>query len=477
MSVSPRANPPVSWEKVVLTHVGIFLFMATWGYGGNSTWVKGVLAWWGLLGVLIIPSVLLTDRRRVSLGRLAWLVPCALFNLLVLASAFTPGLRIIHRGREDFYTPVSLSAWQPSAAVPALALRGLWLFDAIYLSCFNLAWIVRRRRALRGLLLFAVGNALVLSIFGTVQKLLGAPGVYFGYLRTRQEYFFASFLYHNHWGAFIVLMVATCLGLVWHYGRRRQGERDLFHTPAFGGLVAVAFLAATAPLSASRSCTILMGIVLGGAFTHWVLRLARQRRQYKESVWPPLVSALVAGLLAISGAAYLASQTIAARFATTKAQVADMVARGGIGSRWTLYQDTWRMAGDRRWFGWGMDSYPIVFHFYNSQAVSPVDYLTSSYHDAHNDWVQSAAEHGLIGTALLSGLALVPLVFVWRRPPRSPLPAYLLAGCALIVLYSLVEFPFGNTGVVLTWWVCFFTAAGYTRLQHNADAADAAAGD
>jgi uncharacterized membrane protein len=43
-------------------------------------------------------------------------------------------------------------------------------------------------------------------------------------------------------------------------------------------------------------------------------------------------------------------------------------------------------------------------------------------------------------------------------------PAYLLAGCGLILLYATVEFPLGNLAVVLTWWVCFFSAVHYARL-------------
>ena len=44
------------------------------------------------------------------------------------------------------------------------------------------------------------------------------------------------------------------------------------------------------------------------------------------------------------------------------------------------------------------------------------------------------------------------------------MPTYLLAGCALILLYAWVEFPFGNIAVVLVWWLSFFSAVHYARL-------------
>jgi hypothetical protein len=479
MSAATRQQAPFSLETVVVAHVAVFFVFATWAFGGNAAWVKTILTWWGLPGALLIPLALLTERQRVNPRRLAWLAPLALFNLLVVVSAQSPGLSTVHAGADNFYVSNNLSAWRPSAAVPAAALRALGLFDAIYLSCFNLAWIVRRRRALRRLLLIAAGNALILAIFGTVQKLVHAEGLFFGLVASPQVSFFSSFIYHNHWGSFTVLMVATCLGLVWHFGTRRRGSRNLFHTPAFGGLVAVLFLAATAPLSTSRSCTLLVLLLLAGAFGHWLAHLARQRRRYAESVALPLAGALLAGALALGGIYFLADKTIAARVAKTEEQLADIRRQGGLrvnsNARLILYHDTWRMARDRLWFGWGMASYPPVFIFYNTQSPGPIDHLPVYYHDAHSDWLQGCAELGVVGMALVALLGLVPLAQLVRCPPRSPLPVYLLAGCGLILLYAWVEFPFGNTAVVLTWWMCFFTAVQYSRLQHADDAAAAAA--
>jgi hypothetical protein len=110
-----------------------------------------------------------------------------------------------------------------------------------------------------------------------------------------------------------------------------------------------------------------------------------------------------------------------------------------------------------------MGSYPHVFTLYNTQRS--VDRLPVFYHDAHNDWLQALAEHGFVGTALLALCAVVPLLRLRPRHLVSPLPAYLLGGCALLVLYAWVEFPFGNVAVVLSWWLTFFCAVQYGRLQ------------
>lgn len=466
--VSPRAGPssrPLgALEWVTLVHVGVFLVGVTWAFGGAADWVRTPLAWWGSLSVLIaLTQVQNHDAWREGWMRpLWWLWPLLAFNLLVLLGSVNPNFREAVSDGETMLIPNNVPAGLPSTARPALALHALWLFDAVWLSCFNLALVIRQRRALRGLLLLAACNALALSIFGTAQKLVHAPGIFFGAVPSPQKHFFASFVYHNHWGAFIVLMLAACLGLIWHYARRRD-TREFLHSPAFAGAVAVFFLAATVPLSTSRSCTVLVVVLLGASFLHWSARLVQKRRRFRESIVLPLLGAFAVIAIASAGIWFVARDSITARVAKTREQIDDIRARGGVGARADLYRNTWRMAKDRPWFGWGMASYPHVFTLYNTQ--TSVDRLPVFYHDAHSDWLQALAEHGFAGSALLALCALVPLLRLRRRHFSSPVPAYLLFGCGLIVLYAWLEFPFGNIAVVLAWWLCFFSAIQYARLH------------
>jgi O-antigen ligase len=172
-------------------------------------------------------------------------------------------------------------------------------------------------------------------------------------------------------------------------------------------------------------------------------------------------------MIVAGGVAYdLARPVIDQRVAQTTLQVAQMHSRGGIGTRAILYRDTWHMARDRLLFGWGMASFPTVFFLYNTQVPS-ADRVPVFYYDAHSDWLQSVAELGLAGTLLIGCLGLAPLVGL-RRLRLGLLPGYLLAGCALVLLYAWVEFPFGNPAVVLAWWLCFFAAVRYARLDARA---------
>ena len=224
------------------------------------------------------------------------------------------------------------------------------------------------------------------------------------------------------------------------------------------------FLAATAPLSASRSCTLLMALLLASSLLLWIARLARRHRTHQASLLRPLSAALVVLALALAGIGFLARDTIAARFDLSREQVATMRTQGSIGARMTLYHDTWQMARDRIWFGWGLGSYPYLFAIYNTQEPNPQDHLPIFYSEAHSDWLQSAAENGLIGTALLGLCGLVPLWALRSVRLRNPLVLYLFGGCGLLLIYAWIEFPFGNVAVVLTWWLCFFCAVRYALL-------------
>jgi O-antigen ligase len=454
-------------EIVALGHAGIAVVFATWAFGGNAPWAHLILSWWGSLSAIIILAAVFNRDQRFDGSRheLHWLWPLACFNLLVLISAAHPNFREITAGTERLLVETQAHTAWPSSARPVLALRALWLFDALYLTGFSVFFLVRLRRALRGLLLLFGANALVLSVFGTTQKLTGAKGLYFGMVHSPNPAFFASFIYHNHWGPFALLMMAASLGLVWHYARHDRGDyRDFWHSPAFVGLVLLFFLAITIPLSTSRSSTLFAIILLGFAFIHWTFWLVRQRRGHSHSALLPIIGA---GLtLAIAGVIiyWLGRPIIEARFSKTQEQIAQMRAQGGIGARALLYRNTWNMARDKLWFGWGMGSYPTVFYLYNTQD-SPIDHLPIYYADAHSDWLQSVAEIGLVGTILLALHGLLPLLSLRQHRLHSPLALYLFGGCLLVLLYAWIEFPFGNPAVVLVWWLCFFTGVRYVRLE------------
>ena len=116
------------------------------------------------------------------------------------------------------------------------------------------------------------------------------------------------------------------------------------------------------------------------------------------------------------GAIFLLGRpVIEARLETTRQQVEDIRRHGDFGARQQLYADTWHMARDKLWFGWGLGSYATVFGIYNSQYAVEPWFGQTFYAQAHSDWLQSVAEVGLTGTGLLRCYGLLPLAAVFRH--------------------------------------------------------------
>jgi O-antigen ligase len=460
------ARPPLSrLEKLTLAHTAVLVVGTTWAFGGQAEWVRGPIAWFGTLGLFLTVAAL-RDRSTWRDGwtrPLAWAWPVIAFNVFVLLGCLNPSFREVRFESEINYAHVGGRPGWPSVVRPDLALPALWRFDVLWLAGLNLALIIRQRHALRWLLIVMVVNAAVLAVFGTMQKLAQAKGIFFDAVPSPQVYFFASFVYHNHWGAFMLLMLPCCLALIWHHGRR-QSVRDFFHGPGFSGLVVVLLLAVTVPLSGSRSSTLLLILLFSTAFLLWLIKFIFQRRHSQESIAGPIFGAVTAVVLGVAAIWFVAGETIASRVSKSREQFAEMRARGTVGDRAELYRNTWRMAQAKPWFGWGMASYPQVYtRFFNTRA--PRDKLPIFYNDAHNDWLQALAEHGFVGSALLALAVILPLRRLRGRHILSPIPGHLLAGCALILLYAMIEFPLANLAVVLCWWVCFYGAVHYARLQ------------
>ena len=466
-------HPALRWvEQAVLFHLGGFIVGTSWAFGGQSPGARDWVQLWGTIGlILFFRSLAVLEFESAVPRRRAWsnLWPLLVFDALALAGLANPTLTTILRDNVPYFMLVDPPcAWLPSCARPDLALTQLWMLNGIVVSAYNAFLVLRSRRQLRQLLLLMGGNGVVLAVFGTFQRLAHAPGIYFGLVETPQDYFFSSFVYHNHWGAFTLLNFAACLGLFFHT-LRQAGLRHPRHSPALGGAVALLLLAASVPLSASRSGTVLMGILAGGALLHGLRRLLRRQGAHPGSVLLPAAGVTLTLALALGGIGYLARDVIAQRARLTSEQIEQARHSAQVNSRLVLYRDTCRMASIRPWFGWGLESYGDVFRIYNSQRSSydGVRYWQPYYRAAHSDGLQSWAENGLIGTTLIGLLGLLPLRHVrWRRVTH-PIPLYLLAGCALLLLYAGVEFPFANPSVLLAFWTSLYVAARYATLDEE----------
>jgi hypothetical protein len=477
-----RSDPPRWLQHAVIIHLAVLIIGLSWWFGGQAPAARQALLLWGTAGaglfLLALTQGLRARRGFWSPAVFIPLGPLLLFDALVIASAFNPSMTsVVREGTSYFVAADPPYAWLPSSARPSLSLRELWQFNGIVLSCFNVFLVVQRRRLLRRLLAVAAGNALLLAVFGTFQKLVGAPGLWFGLIDSPQPRFFATFIYHNHWGAFTLLNTAICLGLLFR-AWQRSDHRDIWHSPLTAGAVATLLLAATIPLSESRSSTLLAAVLLLGALGHALVRIVRERRAEGRSAAVPVAGLACAVVVGLGAIVYIGRDAIVQRARVTSEQLAaaresdptNVNRADYVGTRLRLYRDTWRMAMDRPYAGWGLETYATVFGTYDT---SPYSYAYGQrfrprYTEAHSDWLQAIAETGFVGTSLLVALGCAPLWVARRRLFASPVATYLLAGCGLILLYAWVEFPLANPSVMVGFWACLYGATRYAVLDQAA---------
>lgn len=451
-------------EKLLLAHLLGLLIGSSWLFGGNIWWMRIGLSWWASGAVIL---TIMAFLQPGSCGREArrkswWLLPWLLFCLLVISSAFNPSFRAMTADGERVLVHIGAKhpSW-PSTVDPSQTLKELWLYAGVYLAAFNLLLVPRSRRFLRLLLTIGAVNCLGLAIFGTLQKLMGA-GFYFGASASPNPRFFGTFLYNNHWGAFMILWLGVAAGLLFHYSKRHQG-RDLWHSPFTGAVVGLLFIAASGPMSASRAATAMSAGFFIFVLLHGISHLVASRRHAGRSAFLPATALLIVALSAAGGVGWLTARSLGERYQESRAVLTGETSL--LEGRIELYRDTWELAMRKPYFGWGFESYGPAFMLIRPRPLASNRQYENSYTEAHSDWLQSIAETGFVGTSLVILMGLIPVVSTLRRKLGSVVPLYALLGCTFVLTYAWIEFPFANAAVLIAFWLLWFAACRHSRFD------------
>lgn len=283
--------------------------------------------------------------------------------------------------------------------------------------------------------LFAIG--IVHVVLACYQRYVDRDWLLLGAVQDRQFFGRASggFGLPNSLAAYLILLIppAICLAV-----RRTAtaAERVLF------GWVAIVLILGLV-LTISRGGMIALGI----ATTAWPLLSPRWslRRRLVATVAAMLV------VVGIGAAVYASSQKVRERFIT---MARDM----GEQTRPIMWRAAWRIFREQPVFGSGAASYNIMFerHRPESEKGEPLW--------AHNDYLNTLSDHGLVGVVLLFGAAGVVVgqsfraaAQLRRSGPRSLAtfaddPAVLRAsavGLFAFALHLFVDFHFKIPGTAI----------------------------
>jgi hypothetical protein len=311
---------------------------------------------------------------------------------------------------------------------------------------------------MNGFALAAIGAAFH---FAQADKLLGFEDA------PEPDYFFATFFYKSHWAAYGALsaFAGTALALRSWPGLIRGNPNAKGRFCLFGA--ASLLTAMTLALPRSRAGAVLAVLLVIGFLATLLVTLLRSTQVVGRA---RLLLAAVVAAAALASVGYgvkLDADRGRADFLRTKQQIASAENGGAIDLRVLLSRDTWRMARARPVFGWGLGCFEMVFPLFQGSYLRGPDGLPNArFEFAHDDWLQMAAETGMVGLAVL----LLPALAIFRSGWRKGGPAgrWGLAGCGLIALYAWVDFPLNNPAVLVLWTVLLVSAGGMGSGQPEA---------
>lgn len=271
--------------------------------------------------------------------------------------------------------------------------------------------------------LIACGVGLAVYIFQPVDRFVG----------TFFDHRFHTDYWPNAWAEFLLL--AWPAGLLALSNRQKGLKTDLLRAGALGILIACLLL------SYSRGALIAFAGQLGLLM---VLSIPSWRRFSGEAV--SLARTIGIGAI-IAIALFFGTNQLRSNFYPVQS-VADKVtftaAEGtsSIDERSQFWDQSWQLAQEKPWFGWG----PYSFRFVQPRLQRHV--LATSDHP-HNVFLKLAMERGIPAAALFTLFLLLILVpALWQRSKLLPLIA--VAG---VLAHNLIDFNLQFVGIALPFWL------------------------
>lgn len=392
----------------------------------------------------------------------------ALFGY-VAVQAFNPAWRYISGGQSWWLVPVSHHPNLPSGVEAPFERSNPWRALVIWATPWLLGcslWCgLYRRLSFRRLFGAIVIAGCLLALLGLAQRLAAADRILWSYRPANDAQFMATFIYRNHAGAYLALVLSAALGLAtWHGRRWRRRLEGPAATVGFS--FAAAVIGTGVIFTDSRMSIALMALPLFAISVGVVLKpnpdgANRARRRWLVAGSPVLA------LLAIAIVSFESSD-VRQRFSSLAAHPAET-----LGFREVARHAAEEMLADRWVFGWGAGCFRYGFPLYAQR--HPEIYYSASHRvkyweHVHNDWVEFPLELGFVGMIpIAAGLAFA----LWRlgraRAWLSPFSLCAAAGCFATLAHAWVDFVFQNPAVLALWMVLLVGAARWAELDTSTE--------
>lgn len=399
--MSSRALPAL---LIALLAWGVFAFGAVYDWAfvplASAAAIAGV---WGVVAAPdLAPRPLLLACGLVAAGIALQLAPLPVAVIESISPTTGEALRQL-----DPVYAVGISASHPISILPPSTARALALFAAWGLLLGGATSLFSRIGAER-FAGYLVILAVAVAFAGIIQKSFLTPKIYGVWTSVQGGTPFGPFVNRNHYAGWMLMALPLTLGLFCAgVARGMRGvkpelrERLLWLASADASKIVMQALAASVMLLALVLTFSRSGFI-AASLTILVTGLA-----FLRSSAPPMRKVIVAGFLVVMTTGvigWVGPDAIGRRF--TQGDTSELGARPGA------WADAWSVAKRFPLAGTGINTYGTSMLLYQS------NYTDKHFSSAHNDYLQVAAEGGLL-VAVPVLIALGVLVALIRRRLRE----------------------------------------------------------
>lgn len=318
--------------------------------------------------------------------------------------------------------PRTISVEPFSTKITALHMFALAAFFAL-----SLVYIESAERLRRVVTLITVFG-FIYSFYAILQSVLSPTKIY-GLYGPASAIPFGSFVNRHNFAAFIEMAIAVPLGLVFA-GAVRPDKRLLYW-------IAIGLMASALLLSGSRGGFVAFVVEI------IVLLIVTTRAHGRKNFLLKAALSVLLMATAVGGAIFVGGDTSLTRFAET-ATSADVTS-----SRTHIWGVTLKVISAHLPFGAGLGAFPQAYtRFDTTGGMERVE-------QAHNDYLQVAADAGVVGV-VLGGLFLFWFFREGKRNVerkntfRRGVAVGAFAGCCAILTHSIFDFVLHITAISVT---------------------------
>ena len=293
------------------------------------------------------------------------------------------------------------------------------LWAAYGMVFFVATQCLRRTVWIRTFAFFFTVFGFLVALFAIVQQFTGNGKLYWVMPNQYNGWVYGPYVNHANYAGLMEMLVPIPLVFALMNGWGKS-QRVLF---AFSALL----MASTIFLAQS-----LGGIVAFGVQMVTLVIIAGWGKRSRGS----LLLLLLMGVLLAAWLAVFSPGGISERIA----RLHDPLGKAGASSRLAIVKDSLRMVGARPLLGWGLGTFPVVYPSFRSF------YTNFFVNQAHNDYVQTAVETGLLGFAIMCwfiGLfyrASLRRIERWRTDIRCAMSLAAIVGVTGILVHSFSDF-------------------------------------